>query len=85
MHIKLIVVGIIAIAAVIFGVLFWQQLSQNQQELAGRSSDLSNVNPSPRNEVSKENTVDSIEADIAGTDLNFDSNSNQLQSEASGL
>lgn len=89
MHHKLIVFGLILVAAVVFGSLFWSDLQTNKQEISETQLD-TQADPNPaiqqeKQENSSSNEADDIEKELDETDLNVDSDNAELQAEASGL
>lgn len=97
MHYKLIVFGVVLVAVVVFGALFWDNFSFNQREISNTplppspmvdNSGNSNV-PSGQAAntagMSDSKSYDDMEKDLGSTDLNVDSDDAQLQSELNGL
>lgn len=88
MHIKIFVIGVIVIAAIVFGLIFWNQLSINQKQLAAPKIYTTSTPPAGASDpasLSSESTVDALATDLKSTDLEFDANSSQIQTEATGL
>lgn len=100
MHTKLIIIGLVLIAAVICGFVFWGDLVTNQQNIANSnqtvptsnntaSSDTTTDSSNPEvtpTPLSSSDDVDSIEADLNNSDPNtIDSDNSQVQTELSGL
>jgi hypothetical protein len=97
-HTKLIVFGIVLVGVLVFGLIFWDDLKFNQQELSNTP-----LPPSPLLEdrqmapmgnqqseakqapLSKDDGYDDLEKDLNQTDLNMDSDSSALEVEMSGL
>jgi len=79
---RLTTAGVILVAAIIFGFIFWNQFTSNQRNLAGG-------NDMPAAQTQKAPTHDNltaIETDLNGIDLNsVDSDSTQISTELSGF
>jgi hypothetical protein len=82
MHTKIFVIAVIVIIAGVFGIIFWNQFSENQEDLANPNTYTDNSNPA---NVSGSASVDEIESDLDSIDLDFDSNSAEMQTESSRL
>lgn len=88
---RLIVLGLVIIAAAVFAFIFWDQISTNQQELArpdtytGQPENKTPVSSGNFSGVSGVNTTNVIEKDLSDVDLEFDYNSSELEAEAQGL
>jgi hypothetical protein len=76
---KLVTGGVILIAAIIFGLIFWNQFTTNQQDLAGG-------NIKVEEKPVKHESISSIEADLNSIDVtSLDSDSAQFDTELSGF
>jgi hypothetical protein len=94
MHYKLMIVGVVVIAAVIFGSIFWGDLVFNQQEISNLTEDQTQdhlPNPAPQetqatSNMSSNDSYSTIEADLSATDVeSVDSDNAELESELSAL
>lgn len=101
MHTKLIIIGLVLLAAVICGFVFWGDLVSNQQDLSntGQPVPVNNTQTNSSADSSSSSTpevtptplsssddVDSIQADLNNSDPNtIDSDNSQVQTELSGL
>lgn len=86
MHHKLIVFGLILVAVVVFGTLFWENFSATQQEIANTPMGMTPYQSSNTSGMSSSDDLDSIEADLNTTDVNgIDSDNSSLQAELNSL
>ncbi|MBX4205437.1 MAG: hypothetical protein KW788_04650 [Candidatus Doudnabacteria bacterium] len=70
---KLITAGSVLVLAIVFGLIFWNQLSSNQQQLAGGDSS------SSQTPVVHNDNLDRIDADLSSSSIeNIDSDSSQM-------
>ena len=88
-HTKMIVFGIVLAVVIVFTTIFWGDLIFNQQEIANTP-----VPPAPELELDNRSTkptsssddLDSIEADLNGTDVeNVDSDNDEIEAELNAL
>ncbi|HYC79568.1 MAG TPA: hypothetical protein VEC17_00920 [Candidatus Binatia bacterium] len=93
MHYKYMVVGVVLIAAVIFGSIFWGDLLFNQSEISNlNTEEVQDILPNPAPEsqqtsnMSSSDSYDSIEADLNSTNVNdIDSDNTSLEAELNAL
>lgn len=81
---KLITAGVILVVAILFGFIFWNQFSSNQEDLAGGDNSQINTN-SQASTVPQNDSLSSIEESLEGVNVNVDSDSSQLDSELNGF
>jgi hypothetical protein len=98
-HTKLIVFGIVLVGVLVFGLIFWDDLKFNQQELSNtplppspllEDQQMAPVGGSQQSQsqqapLSQDDDYDDLEKDLNQTDLNIDSDSSSLEAEMSGL
>jgi hypothetical protein len=98
-HTKLIVLGIVLVAAVVFGSIFWSDFTSFQKELAetpvqvnpstgddSRFMDAAAVQQAAVKDMSTRDSYDAMDKDLDNTEVeNVDSDSTQLQAEVSAF
>ena len=82
---RLITAGVILVAAIIFGFIFWNQFSSNQQNLAGGNMPVPTTQTT-QTQTPKKDSVSSIETDLNNVDVNsIDSDSSQFNTQLKGF
>ena len=78
---KLVTAGAILVLAIVFGFIFWNQFTSNQQQLAGTNANqtASHNTTSQTAAVPKNDNLDSIDAALSGSNIDsIDSDSTQM-------
>ena len=95
---KLITAGVILVFAIVFGFIFWNQFTANQQHLAGTDSSQSAVNSSSNSatnstasqssqvQIPANDNLTTISTDLNASDINsIDSDSSQMNTQIQGF
>ena len=79
---RLITAGVILVAAIIFGFIFWNQFTTNQRDLAGGNQTAeTQTQMAPKND-----SIGAVETDLDQIDVNsVDSDSAQIDSQLNGF
>jgi hypothetical protein len=78
---KLVTAGAVLVLAIVFGFIFWNQFSSNQQQLAGGNSPYSQ-NDTQQNSIPKNDNLDLIDTDLNSSNINsIDSDSGQMDAQ----
>jgi predicted PurR-regulated permease PerM len=78
---KLVTAGAVLVLAIVFGFIFWNQFSSNQQQLAGGNSPYSK-NDTQQNSIPKNDNLDLIDTDLNSSNINsIDSDSGQMDAQ----
>jgi cell division protein YceG involved in septum cleavage len=85
---RLTIAGSVLVLAIVFGFIFWNQFTSNQQNLAGGNSpsQTANTNSDQTMTVPKNDNVSAIENDLSGINVSgIDQDSAELNAGLSGF
>lgn len=86
MNTRILIGAAVLVLAIVFGFIFWNQFSSNQQNLAGGNPQLYTNTSKSSSTAVKNDSVDSIDSDLSGVNVtNIDSDSSQFNTQLNGF
>ena len=88
MNTRILIGAAVLVLAIVFGFIFWNQFSSNQQNLAGGNPQMTQTYTKTSNNtaVKSNDNLDSIDSDLSGVNVtNIDSDSADMSTQLNGF